>query len=142
MTARKPPLQKRKQQCPEQPYNLTPREITVLAFVVDGLTDKQIARELDISLLTVHKHVHHVLTKLGAPSRTEAAVRAVREQIIPARGGQPVVASEGNQGSPATGDDLVVDAGSLRAYLTGARDGTQSPARCDFEGRRDRTCRG
>jgi ATP/maltotriose-dependent transcriptional regulator MalT len=52
---------------------LTPREQEVLELVSQGLTNRQIARTLWIAESTVKVHVHHVLEKLGARSRTEAA---------------------------------------------------------------------
>jgi DNA-binding CsgD family transcriptional regulator len=52
---------------------LTPREQEVLALVRQGLSNRQIARTLWIAESTVKAHVHHVLEKLGARSRTEAA---------------------------------------------------------------------
>jgi len=53
---------------------LTARERDVLAGVASGQTNAQIARSLDISAGTVRKHVEHILARLGAPSRTAAAV--------------------------------------------------------------------
>jgi LuxR family maltose regulon positive regulatory protein len=52
---------------------LTPREQEVLELVRQGLSNRQIARTLWIAESTVKVHVHHVLEKLGARSRTEAA---------------------------------------------------------------------
>jgi DNA-binding CsgD family transcriptional regulator len=52
---------------------LTPREREVLALIRQGLSNRQIARTLWIAESTVKVHVHHVLEKLGARSRTEAA---------------------------------------------------------------------
>jgi LuxR family transcriptional regulator, maltose regulon positive regulatory protein len=52
---------------------LTPREQEVLDLVRQGLTNREIARTLWIAETTVKVHVHHVLEKLGARSRTEAA---------------------------------------------------------------------
>jgi PAS domain S-box-containing protein len=63
-------------------YGLTFRELTVLNLVSGGRADKEIARELGISPLTVHKHVANILSKMGASSRTEAGVRAVQERLI------------------------------------------------------------
>ena len=54
--------------------SLTPRENEVLLLVARGLTNKDIARELVISESTVKVHVRHVLEKLGAGTRTEAAI--------------------------------------------------------------------
>jgi NarL family two-component system response regulator LiaR len=61
---------------------LTPREREVLALVAHGLSNKRIARELAVSEKTVKTHVGHVLAKLGATDRTEAAVRAVRSGLL------------------------------------------------------------
>lgn len=63
-------------------YSLSQRELSVLASVALGITDKQIAYKLGISPDTVRKHVASVRRKMGARSRTEASVRAVREGIL------------------------------------------------------------
>ena len=63
-------------------YNLTFREFTVLHHIAAGETDKVIAAALGISPLTVHKHVASILAKMGASSRTEAGVRALREGLL------------------------------------------------------------
>jgi DNA-binding NarL/FixJ family response regulator len=55
---------------------LTPRELEVLAALAEGMTNKAIARRLDISLHTVKFHVESVFRKLGARTRTEAAAKA------------------------------------------------------------------
>jgi PAS domain S-box-containing protein len=64
------------------PYGLTFRELTVLHEVTAGKADKEIASELGISPLTVQKHVSNILSKMGANSRTDAGVRAIREQLL------------------------------------------------------------
>ena len=64
------------------PHSLTFREFTVLGLVADGLTDKQIAVRLDISLNTVGKHVSNILAKMGVSSRTEASVHAVQQHLL------------------------------------------------------------
>lgn len=64
------------------PYGLTFRELTVLALVVNGKTDREIASALSIGYRTVQTHISNILTKMGAKVRTEAGVRAVRERII------------------------------------------------------------
>lgn len=54
---------------------LTERETQILELVADGLTDRQIADELDVSMRTVEKHVSNTLHKLGCRERREAAAR-------------------------------------------------------------------
>jgi NarL family two-component system response regulator LiaR len=68
----------------DQTYSvdLTDREQTTLELVARGLTNPQIANELMISISTVNFHVHNVLDKLGAKTRTEAVVTASREGLI------------------------------------------------------------
>ena len=61
---------------------LTTRETETLALVARGLTNPQIADRLSISVSTVNFHVHNVLDKLGAKTRTEAVVLAAREGLI------------------------------------------------------------
>ncbi|OZE93185.1 hypothetical protein CH299_27950 [Rhodococcus sp. 14-2686-1-2] len=58
--------------------SLTSRENEVLASVMLGQNNTEIAANLFISVNTVKFHVHNVLRKLGARSRTEAAVIATR----------------------------------------------------------------
>lgn len=61
---------------------LTPRELEVLQLLAEGLPNKVIARQLDISDHTVKFHVNAILSKLSAQSRTEAVVRATRLGLI------------------------------------------------------------
>lgn len=61
---------------------LTRRELDVLALMVDGLTNQEIAERLVVSLSTVKTHVSSIIAKLGASTRTEAAAIAVRERLV------------------------------------------------------------
>lgn len=61
---------------------LSARELDVLRGMAEGLSNKQIARDLEISEHTVKFHVNAILGKLGAQSRTEAVVRATRAGLI------------------------------------------------------------
>jgi DNA-binding CsgD family transcriptional regulator len=64
---------------------LTPRELEVLGLVIEGYTNQGIAREIVVAPRTVAAHLEHILAKLGAPSRTLAAVRAERTGLyVPA----------------------------------------------------------
>jgi DNA-binding CsgD family transcriptional regulator len=62
----------------EEQLGLTPREAEVLALVARGLTNREIADELVISVKTAGVHVSHILRKLDAPNRLEAAAIAHR----------------------------------------------------------------
>lgn len=66
---------------PRELETLTPREQAVLAGVVEGLTNKQIAVRLGISDRTAQFHLSNVLNKLGVASRTEAAVLALQKGL-------------------------------------------------------------
>lgn len=66
---------------------LTPRELDVLRLVAVGKANKQIAVELVISERTARTHVSRILRKLELSSRTQAALWAVREGLVEARGG-------------------------------------------------------
>ncbi|MCC6173679.1 MAG: response regulator transcription factor [Chloroflexi bacterium] len=61
---------------------LSQRELEVLALIVEGLTNKEIASRLCLSPDTVKNHVVHVIQKLGVSDRTQAAVMAVRQGMI------------------------------------------------------------
>jgi PAS domain S-box-containing protein len=63
-------------------YALTFRELTVLHLVSSGKADKEIATTLGISSQTVNKHVARILHKMGASSRTEAGVRAIKDGVV------------------------------------------------------------
>lgn len=55
------------------PRGLTPRELEVLQLLQTGMSNKQIARALDLQLSTVKNHVHSLLAKFGASDRSELA---------------------------------------------------------------------
>jgi len=69
-----------------RPGGLTRREAQVADLVAAGRTNRQIARALTISEKTVEVHVHNVIAKLGAQSRTEVATWVVAEQGAPLHG--------------------------------------------------------
>ena len=61
---------------------LSPRQLEIIGSIARGLTNKEIATQLDISLESVKSHVKIILEKLGAGSRTEAASIAQRKQLL------------------------------------------------------------
>ncbi len=61
---------------------LTPREVEVLALVGEGMSNKTIARKLNISAHTVKYHLEAVFTKLAVRSRAEAVTRGLRHGLI------------------------------------------------------------
>jgi len=61
---------------------LTPRELEILQLLSTGMTNKAIAKKLNISHHTVKFHVNAILGKLNAQSRTEAVVRATRIGLL------------------------------------------------------------
>lgn len=61
---------------------LTQRESEVLRQLALGLTNKEIAQALHISYETVKEHVQHILRKIGVSDRTQAAVWAVRKNLV------------------------------------------------------------
>lgn len=61
---------------------LTERELAVLRLAARGLSNKMIARDLDLSDRTVQVHLSNVFGKLGAASRTEAVITALRRGIV------------------------------------------------------------
>jgi DNA-binding NarL/FixJ family response regulator len=61
---------------------LTQRESEVLRQMALGLTNKEIATMLGISYETVKEHVQHILRKVGVTDRTQAAVWAVRKNLV------------------------------------------------------------
>jgi NarL family two-component system response regulator LiaR len=63
-------------------HDLTEREREVLALLVEGLSNAEIARRLTISHHTARFHVSAILSKLGATNRAEAAALAVRHRLV------------------------------------------------------------
>jgi LuxR family transcriptional regulator, maltose regulon positive regulatory protein len=60
---------------------LSPRERSVLSLIRRGLSNKHIARELDIAPETVKTHAKHILAKLNARTRAEAVARTAAMNI-------------------------------------------------------------
>jgi NarL family two-component system response regulator LiaR len=69
-------------QPPVPGHDLTERERDVLALMVEGLNNTEIAAKLVVSPSTIKSHVSHILRKLGVASRSEAVAVAVRHRLI------------------------------------------------------------
>lgn len=67
---------------PQSPEKLTSREIEVLRLLAQGMSNKDIGAALVIGVKTVKTHVSSILSKLGVPSRTQAALYAVRIGLV------------------------------------------------------------
>jgi len=61
---------------------LTPREVNVLEQIVEGMSNKEIGAQLNISETTVKTHVNNLLAKLGVTDRTQAATAGIRRGIV------------------------------------------------------------
>jgi NarL family two-component system response regulator LiaR len=73
-------------QHPELGFDLTRREEEVLALMVRGMSNADIAEELVIGLSTAKFHVSNILSKLGVKSRAEAVALALERQLVPRPG--------------------------------------------------------
>ncbi len=76
-------LVERANQPPTPGLDLTERERDVLALMVEGLNNTQIAGRLTVSPSTIKSHVSNILSKLSVASRTEAVTFALRNRIVP-----------------------------------------------------------
>ena len=72
----------REVRAPESPEPLTERETDVLRLLAQGQSNKEIAQTLIIGEKTVKTHVSNILAKLSVPSRTQAALFAVRIGLV------------------------------------------------------------
>jgi DNA-binding NarL/FixJ family response regulator len=62
---------------------LTERETDVLRLLAHGQSNKEISRALSIGEQTAKSHISHILSKLNVPSRTQAALYAIRHGLVP-----------------------------------------------------------
>jgi two-component system, NarL family, response regulator LiaR len=67
---------------PAPRLDLTEREREVLALMIEGLNNTQIAGKLSVSPSTIKSHVSNILSKMSAESRTEAVTFALRNRVI------------------------------------------------------------
>ena len=71
------------EQTSKNEYGLTDREFEVLSLIVMGKSNEEIAKELIVSTHTAKAHVCGILQKLNVHDRVQAAVKAIREDILP-----------------------------------------------------------
>ena len=78
---------------PKEAFGLSRREREVLALIAEGRTNREIGERLFISQKTVGVHVGNILSKLGASGRVEAAMVAIRLELVPTPlAGRPALA--------------------------------------------------
>ena len=65
---------------------LTKTEIKVMDYLGKGLSNKELAKELDCSVKTIKNHLNSAFHKLGVSSRTEAVVKAIEKGLISSEG--------------------------------------------------------
>lgn len=85
----------REVRAPGTSEGLTEREVDVLRLIAAGFAHKAIARRLNIGEKTVKTHVSRILMKLGVTSRTQAALHAVREGLVPVGGSDAATDEQG-----------------------------------------------
>ncbi|WP_454199202.1 response regulator transcription factor [Nocardia sp. Marseille-Q1738] len=85
--------------------NLSPRELEIARMVAKGLTNKNIAHVLDISVWTVSTHLRRIFAKLGVTTRAAMVARVVESEISAEEGPLTVLSRE----SP-----VIHDASSIR----------------------------
>lgn len=66
----------------EKIKSLTKRELDVLKFLAVGMFNKEVGKRLEISERTVKNHVSNIFKKLGVTDRTQAAVFAIRNNLV------------------------------------------------------------
>lgn len=107
---------------PTQEINeLSDRELDILKLVATGASNKEIAQKLFISSNTVKVHLRNIFTKIGAASRTEAAMYAVRNGLVET---SLVLSPNGTFQFPADGDtnaDASLLSGAASAHQTNLR---------------------
>ncbi len=79
---------------------LTEREKELLQLVATGVTNREVAKQLSISVNTVKVHLRNTFTKLGVESRTEATMVAVREGWVVIEGAEETESSESSADGP------------------------------------------
>ena len=81
-------LRRAEETTPPDATLLTPREHEVLAWIADGLTNREIAEQLVISVKTVDRHRENIMRKLNLHNRVELVRYAIEKGLIPVDSGQ------------------------------------------------------
>jgi DNA-binding NarL/FixJ family response regulator len=63
-------------------YKLTARELSVIRYIVEGCTNKDVARECGIAEETVKRHLKNIFDKTGVSSRLELAMFALNHSLV------------------------------------------------------------
>ena len=66
----------------KEEINLTTREKQILTFIVDGASNPEISKKLELSINTVKVHVCNILQKLSVSDRTQAAIKAIKLKLV------------------------------------------------------------
>ena len=66
----------------KEEINLTARERQILAYIVDGASNPEISKKLELSINTVKVHVCNILQKLSVSDRTQAAIKAIKHKLV------------------------------------------------------------
>ncbi len=61
---------------------MTNREIQVLKYLAEGLNNYQISKLMNVSVHTIKAHIHNIFEKLAVQGRTEAVVKAIKDNLI------------------------------------------------------------
>lgn len=78
-------LMQKAEQPPRKTYGLTPRELEVVGAIVEGCTNRDIARGFGLSEETVKRHLSNIFDKTGVSTRLELALFAIAHQLVPAQ---------------------------------------------------------
>jgi DNA-binding NarL/FixJ family response regulator len=70
---------------PQSSFNLTERELEILAMLVQGLSYKMIASKCFVSYSTINSHISHIYQKLHVKSGTEAVAKAIEQDLVRGR---------------------------------------------------------
>ena len=76
-------LMQKAEQPPRKTYGLTPRELEVVGAIVEGCTNRDIARGFGLSEETVKRHLSNIFDKTGVSTRLELALFAIAHQLVP-----------------------------------------------------------